>query len=619
MTEPNLSTSAVLRVRAATRCWVLALGWVALVCAAPTALALEPDRLVGSVALAGLFPGALQRPVYWSGTSKPVGQDYAIGLRARASLSRLGVGLRADLNSVPDGRAYGRLLAEAHSAYVMGGVGLGVLPGIGSNWAVRLPMWLQVGTPALHVRARVRDGGPTVDPRDAFAIAVGTQQAVLSSRMSAELGWGTTVVGSGPELTLAAGYSHWVGLLQVRQLGETDQGTRVWQVGVALQMSMTAEIPGTAVPEMDEVAAVEVGPVAETMDQVLQPGTLLKLVTKRNARGAESQTALCLADEATQAGDETWYHLTCSPELPSNSPPAWRTGCYVVRQEGIWRMPACPGEARPSGVRAELIVPANLSEVSNKFIDLGALASQPRTFRIDGATVEAACVVRATERVTETCYAANLGLVWSAWYWPARNGGNGEARAVKLVGVARDMPIDDSAPHLRGLQDNSAKCLFGASCAMFGQCSVVHEECQARSRADCTQSAVCARWGRCTPKRGACVAATSDDCVKSLDCQENGACSVDGDRCVARGPDCVATPACRLLGRCTAVAGRCRLVSDADCRTSQQCQRDGQCHLRGGICWANDDADCAASEGCTAFGQCRAQDGRCTSDSDEAP
>lgn len=594
----------------------------ALLLGAPFSLhAREPDAVFGSVALTTQLPGALQDPVYWVGTDRAVNGEMAYGLRARASLLSKGIGLRVDGCTLPGNGVFGRLVAEAHASFAAGGLGLGVLPDRAGGLVVRLPLWLQAGTPDLHLRLRYREGGAVVDARDLFAVTIGTQQAVASARVSADLGWSSTLVGSGPELTLAAGYSRFSGLLQVRQFGETVQGDRVWQVGLGLLYAFHVQLPGTYEPDetLEPVAeaeepVIEVSPAAATLDQVLQPGTMFELAAKTNVRGAASQTSICMADEATQSGDDAWYHLNCSPELPSGSPPGWRSGCYVVRPEGIWRMPACPGEPRPAGVRAELLVPRDLAAVSNRFIDLGAISALPRTLRIGDQTVEATCTLRADDRVTETCYAPDFGLVWSAWYHPKRTGGDGTARGVRLVRVTRDLPVDAEAPHLRSLRDHSAACLFGATCAMFGQCSVIQGKCLARNRDDCAQASVCARWGQCTPTAGACTAASNGDCQKSADCRENGACTAEGGRCLAQGQDCQATAGCRLLGRCTPVAGRCRIASDGDCRNSLQCQREGLCHLSGGVCWANDDGDCAGSEACLTFGLCKAAGGRCTGD-----
>ncbi len=604
--------------------WLLAamltaLGLTALGLAEP-ALGRDEDVLFATAELATLGMAAQHSPLYWHDDHSPVPTDSAWGLRARARFASMDAGLRLDLASQPTDHHYARLMTEVYSRYAAGGLGLGLLPVGRNDTAVRLPLWLQVGTADVHVRARLRDGGPLVDSRDLAGLTVGTRQTLASWRLAGDLGWSSTTVGSGPEVALSAGYSHVSALLQVRQLGETDHGARVWQVGLAVQVDFSVAIAGETAPYVAEVLTAAETATPEQMAQVLQPGTLFELGTKATGPGATAPlTSVCMADEVTQAGDETWYHLNCEPELPSSSPPTWRSGCYVVRPEGIWRMPACPGESRPSGARAELLVPAKTSAASSRFIDLGASAALPRKFRIGDATVSATCTLHATDRVSEACYVPNYGLVWSAWYWPKRGGGGGAASAVKLLRVSRDMPVDSEAPHLRGLRNDSARCLFGASCAMFGQCSVRSGTCVALSRADCGQSAVCARWGRCTASQGACVTGGTADCATSSSCKENGACTADNGRCVARGDNCTATAGCRLLGRCTPVAGRCRLASDGDCQRSQPCQNEGLCHLRGETCWANDDQDCAGSEACSSFGECRAEGGRCVGGKGEAP
>ncbi len=158
-------------------------------------------------------------------------------------------------------------------------------------------------------------------------------------------------------------------------------------------------------------------------------------------------------------------------------------------------------------------------------------------------------------------------------------------------------------------------------CAFAGLCTAKGGECVAATDEDCKQSVVCKADGSCAATQGRCTlgATTRADCNRQHalrnPCKEDGRCTPKDGGCIAtKDTDCTPLEACRRLGQCTAQEERCTAAKDADCRNSEACKDLDLCTRHAeGTCAA---ADCRKTRACRQLGQCALIDGRCRAGKD---
>ena len=535
-----------------------------------------------------------------------------------------GLSMRFDLGLVNAVSAGGvaRILAQYQGKWVAGGIGLGGLTSMREaefpHDGVIVPLWLRIGPDVVHLRARLWEGGVLADPLDVGAVGLEAQVNLDPSILALGISGVRTTQGNGVEVVASTL------LPPVRvALGATFYPhADAAQVGIAIAFAAKSEHLANAFgAEPLQTRAPPPAPVQRSVrwdaERILRPGTTFALAygplrVRSDTPIPQGELTTCVVDEQVAAAGLVWSHVTCQRDLPAEAPLTWRSGCYVSNQDGIWRLPACPGQERLRNTSAELIVPVDAGRARSGFIDLSDSREEARVLVVDGAPQTATCLVRELDGEIEQCF-GKFGLYWSAWRWRGRVDARAE-RAVRLLSVRSGGAFDGNAPHLQFARPDSARCEIAPDCTFFGQCRASDDGCLAASDADCRNAAVCSRWGRCTAAAGLCQASTDVDCAASEGCTQRGLCSLGAGRCVAKEKDCAISIGCRASGSCTVVDGRCLVRSDADCAASEGCVDEGRCRAQEGECRVRDDADCKAAACCTGDKRCKALDGRCVAE-----
>lgn len=163
-----------------------------------------------------------------------------------------------------------------------------------------------------------------------------------------------------------------------------------------------------------------------------------------------------------------------------------------------------------------------------------------------------------------------------------------------------------------------SECRSSRACLELGACSLVNGTCQPDDDADCRGSQLCGQAGRCFVERGwdgepGCAARTDADCAGSEACRSEGACRAQDGRCCNQDQWCRLRQACSEGGACTydEERGSCIATLDDDCASSSGCIEDGRCTAVAGECRVVSHADCTRSFGCREFRLCLAIDGTC--------
>lgn len=73
--------------------------------------------------------------------------------------------------------------------------------------------------------------------------------------------------------------------------------------------------------------------------------------------------------------------------------------------------------------------------------------------------------------------------------------------------------------------------------------------------------------------------------------------------------------ACRTMGKCTKMGGKCVATKDSDCLDSRYCKWKGECTVRNGECIVANTEECRNSTGCVEFGDCHKVDDHCAAKS----
>ncbi len=481
---------------------------------------------------------------------------------------------------------------------------------------------LRIGPQSLHLIAALRASGMT--PRVADLMMAGVRVGILnvsgnvftiglsggqdlSERFFVDAGISSVFAGAAKKL----GWS-----FEARAQGD---GVRAI-VAVDVHWRGPPEPPDVLakpLPEHQPVSPPALPPAyLSDPSRILSVGTILTLRSSplRVLEGTDApqlSTTLCAVDERAEAGGVTWLHLTCAPDLPADWPMPWRTGCYALQDDGVWRMPRCPAEGPTKGASSPTLVwPRQMTESTPGFVDIGQRDPETRKLPFRGAAIDVTCFARDLDGTNEVCFNKDFGLVWSAWRWRGRPSSRPEL-AVTLVDIKGEGAVDEAAPHLQFRNEASALCEMAPGCQVFGLCRAAGGSCIAASDRDCADANVCVRAGRCHAKAGACAVGGDKDCRASTGCRDDGRCSARDGVCTVGPADCQGAAVCRNDARCTRIANSCALVSAGDCARSLLCSRDGLCSLDAGRCKALSSEDCSLSEACLLRERCVPRDGEC--------
>jgi len=281
-----------------------------------------------------------------------------------------------------------------------------------------------------------------------------------------------------------------------------------------------------------------------------------------------------------------------------------RTGCHLVDEAGLWRMPACPG-ALPVNAkqRPTLLLPLRVDPQNTAawFVRLGPRYLHDRSFTVSGEAVNARCADDFLAGVPQLCSSPTLGWMWAC---------TADGRSARLTAIGRE-PLSER-PTLVGLSGSEVACRLDSACAVLGHCYPWGRGCVALHDKDCAPSLACTIAGQCAAEGGSCVARNDKICEETAMCAERGRCTARGGRCVASSQQwCSTTPACLSSGRCSKVGPECGIAADADCERHVGCFSEGLCAKVGNTCRAGHDGHCEASAACSNQGRCVAAGGAC--------
>ncbi|MCO4762791.1 MAG: hypothetical protein KC502_14855 [Myxococcales bacterium] len=405
------------------------------------------------------------------------------------------------------------------------------------------------GRPQLHMLFQLWDSALVPSPSDIFFAGVGGRFELGDSGLATTLGVAVGEVdrskiwGLRAEALLTAGLftlgASWlVGASEASKLGS------VFVVAVGLRRASAKVASGGAqdrpVPVPAQVTSTKLLTWPQ-VDNVLAPGrTFMQKLGPLRAAGAAPMApvlSMCQVDEAVFAGGLPFVHMTCDVEPPADGPTSWRSGCYVTRRTGIWRLARCPSADNSPPGPPKLVVPSRLRPDGSRFATWSVGSRHAKTLRISGQPTKVICQHFDFDRPEERCVAQRVGLVWAAKRWPPEASVSVKSaskrppeRAMVLVAISEGRTT--GRKHLQFRESQSAACEVRSQCWAFGQCARRGGQCVAATRADCAGARVCHVNGHCTALAGACVAGSEADCRKSDGCRTRGECVHKGHRCV---------------------------------------------------------------------------------------
>lgn len=348
-----------------------------------------------------------------------------------------------------------------------------------------------------------------------------------------------------------------------------------------------------------------------------------------------------------------------------------RTGCHILDNAGLWRLPRCPDASGSVGLQRRSLVVASealFASVYARFFEFTSRQVEHKMLKSNGIDVEAACFANPVAGILKMCVSDDDGLLWA----------QGKDKSVlRLTAIAETQVPPEEDKRFSSLNDNDLRCSLHSSCTAFGLChshstpapveiktepsadlpaeptpavgkpGAKSELAVAQARAtlaearlkywtaraeaaektkpkpdiiscvalgdgDCRAAFICGHNGNCFSKAGACIAKSDEDCRQSSKCRNDGQCQVVGESCAAiAGDSCKTAPSCRALGRCTFRGSSCVVGGDADCQLQESCATDGFCGAFANTCIAVSDEHCALSIACSAGGRCKALGGVC--------
>lgn len=522
---------------------------------------------------------------------------------------------------------------DAHRLY--GRVALGwrnrhtdVLAGIGlerDGWRPYLRWTSAFGSG--RVRAGLLDGGPWTQAGDIAHLGVGSD--LYDIGVPVEVDMGAIMRANGdvvPEvalsgwpatwwvrLTLAARLSppNWVVALQHAPRVGDDRARALAPVLEALGAAPITAMPSRA--NATRLLRDAEGPAAErTLDLaaafpkdrvftwILQGMTKIMhrcWVVERESLRNTGKTLVLVRLACTDDGDPA---AIAGPDGPI----LLRTGCHLIDEAGLWRLPACPSALPVSSKRRPaLLLPLRIDLPNSAawFVRLGPLYLHDRSFTVSGDAVSARCADGFLPGVTQLCASPSLG-----WMWARTTDG----RTTSLAAVGHEALNEPRT--LARFSGPEVACRLDSACAVLGHCYPYGDSCVALHDNDCATSMACTIAGQCAAEGGNCVARNSETCVPTPMCEARGRCTARGGRCVADSQEgCATTAACLAHGRCSKVGHECAVGSDADCQRHEGCLSEGLCAKVANTCQAGHDGHCAASAACSKEGRCVATGGAC--------
>lgn len=346
-----------------------------------------------------------------------------------------------------------------------------------------------------------------------------------------------------------------------------------------------------------------------------------------------------------------------------------RTGCHILDNAGLWRLPRCPDAAGPVELQRRTLVVASealFASIYARFFEFTSHRVEHRILKSNGNDVDAACFANPIAGVLNMCVSDDDGLLWA----------QGKDKSVaRLSAIAMvEVPAEEDQ-RFSSASDSDLRCSLHSRCTAFGQChshstpapvepqtapgsdlpaeptsatgkpaampdvaAAKAKEPAARAAywktkaqpstkvqptpdiitcvslgdGDCRAAFICDHNGNCAAKAGACIAKSADDCRLSNKCRSDGQCQVVGESCSAiAGDTCRFAASCSDFGRCTFRGSSCVVADDADCRQQKNCSLEGLCGAFGNTCIAISDEHCAQSIGCAGGGRCKALGGVC--------
>ncbi len=287
-----------------------------------------------------------------------------------------------------------------------------------------------------------------------------------------------------------------------------------------------------------------------------------------------------------------------------DGPVLLRTGCHVIDDAGLWRLPACPGAPpREPNQRPVLLLPLRIGVPGTDawFIQVGPRFLFDRSFTVAGEAVRARCSEQFLPGIAQSCASPTLGWMWSRTV---------DGRTAALSATATE-PLGEPQT-LERFSGPDVACRLHSACAVFGHCQPLDDHCVALRDADCAPAAICQLAGQCAAEAGGCVARSVQACAKTPLCDERGRCTPQGGRRVAESSAwCASTAACLAHGRCSKLGPECAVATDADCQRHAGCFSEGRCGKVANTCQAVSDQHCAASAACSNERRCVAVGGSC--------
>ncbi len=287
-----------------------------------------------------------------------------------------------------------------------------------------------------------------------------------------------------------------------------------------------------------------------------------------------------------------------------DSPVLLRTGCHVIDDAGLWRLPSCPGVLpRDPSQRPRLLLPLRVGVPGTEawFVQIGPRFLFDRSFTVGGEAVLARCSEQFLPGIAQSCASPTLGWMWSRTV---------DGRTAALSATATE-PLGEPQT-LERYSGPDVACRLHSACAVFGHCHPFEDRCVALRDADCAPAAICQMAGQCAAEAGGCVARSAEACAKTPMCDERGRCTPQGGRCVAESSAwCAITAACLVHGRCSKLGPECAVAADGDCQRHAGCFSEGRCGKVANTCQAVSDQHCAASAACSNERRCVAVGGAC--------